>query len=154
MADGKKHTRLSDIPRRDPFKTPEGYYDNLEQRIHARIDQRPEARVFGLRVSLVKYATLGIAASIAAILIFLPGRQSDTSSPTAAELISKISGEECLAYLQHSDVAIEDLLSISEPELWNEAMEDTASPMQLSEEGEELLYEQFGVSDDENLQML
>jgi hypothetical protein len=159
MESEKKSKILSDIPKKDIFKTPEGYFDSLQARIERKIDrkEKPEGRIIGFPAKNVKYISLAIAASIALLIIFLPWKANDPASPSAAQLISEISDEECLAFLKTSEVEIDDLLGLSEPELWEEVMEEGNLPdaaNEINEEDEELLYERFGVSPDENLQML
>jgi hypothetical protein len=160
MSEEKKHKNLSDIPKKDIFKAPEGYFDTLQERIEMRIAGKEkrtnESYVIGIPADKFKYISLAIAASVALLIMFLPARQSDPASLSAAELIAQISDEDCLAFLQSSELEIDDLLGLSEPELWNEVMDEGVpdATNDLKEEDADLLYEQYGVSEDENLQML
>jgi hypothetical protein len=157
MSSEKKHRNLDDIPKKDIFKAPEGYFDSLQNRINERVSgHRPEGRIIGMPASRVKYISLAIAAAIALLIVFLPARQTDPASPSAAELISAISNEDALAFLKASDVEIDDLLGLSEPELWDEVIVDAVpdTTTDISNTDAETLYEQYGVSSDENMQLL
>lgn len=157
MSVDKKHESLSDIPKKDIFNAPEGYFDSLQKRIDLRVSgQRPEARILGMPAAKVRYISLAVAASIALLIIFLPARQTDPGSPSAAQLISEISNEEALAFLQASDVEIDDLLGLSQPELWDEVIVDAVpdTTTDISNTDAETLYEQYGVSSDEDMQLL
>lgn len=156
MSSEEKDKNLSNIPKKDVFKAPDGYFDSLQERIDRRVQgKRPEGRVIGLPVSRVKYISLAIAASIALLIIFLPSRQNDPASPSAADLISQISDEEALAFLRVSEVEIDDLLGLAEPELWDDAIEDAVPDTTNDLDTDaDILYEQYGVSPDENLQLL
>jgi hypothetical protein len=157
MSSGEKHEKLTDIPKKDIFQAPDGYFDSLQAKIDERVKgKRPEGRIIGLPVSRIKYISLAVAASIALLIIFLPARQSDPDSPSAADLISEISDEEALAFLRVSEVEIDDILGLAEPELWNDAIEDAVpdTTNDLDNTDADILYEQYGVSPDENLQLL
>ena len=154
----KEPERLSNIPKKDIFKAPEGYFDSLQENISRRIAERkkPAGKTIAFRVERWKYVTLAAAAVITLLIIFLPSRQVDLHSPSAAELIAQITDEECLAFLKSSELEIDDLLGLSEPELWDEVIVDAVpdDAEEWKKEDEEMLYERFGVSPDENLQIL
>jgi hypothetical protein len=156
MVDEKENSELSNIPKKDIFKAPDGYFDSLQARLDQRIKGKAEAKVIGLSVSKLKYIALAAAAAVAILIVFLPAKQTDSSSPSAADLISQISDEDCLAFLQSSDLEIDDLLNLSEPELWGDAIEgaipDAASD--LDDADADLLYERYGITPDENMQTL
>jgi hypothetical protein len=154
----KEPERLSNIPKKDIFKAPEGYFDSLQGNISRRIaeSKKPVGKTIAFRVERWKYVSLAAAAVITLLIIFLPSRQADLHSPSAAELIAQITDEECLAFLKSSELEIDDLLGLSEPELWDEVIVDAVpdDAEEWKEEDEEILYERFGVSPDENLQIL
>jgi hypothetical protein len=158
MGSEKEHDPLSNIPKKDIFKTPDGYFDALPENISRRIAEsnKPAGKSIVFRVERWKYITLAAAAVITLLIIFLPSRQVDRHSPSAAELIAQITDEECLAFLKNSDVEIDDLLGLSEPGLWNEVIGDAVpdAEEEWNEKDEEMIYERFGVSPDENLQIL
>jgi hypothetical protein len=157
MNSEKEPESLSNLPKKDIFRAPDGYFDSLPDKISSRIaSQKPAGKTIPFRMERWKYATLAAAAVITLLIIFLPSRQTDQDSPSAADLIAEITDEECLAFLKTSEVEIDDLLGLSDPGLWNEVIGDAVpdSTEQWNEEDEEILYERFGVSPDENLQIL
>ena len=156
MGSDKEHKKISDIPKKDIFTTPEGYFESLQGRIDKRIAKKgkPEAKILGLPAERVKYISLAIAASVLLLMLFLPSRQSNPASPSAADLIAQISDQDCMTFLKNSDIEIDDMLSLAEPELWEDALDNIPNATDSLDQGDlDLLYEQYGVSPDENLQM-
>ncbi len=157
MSKDKKYHNLDDITKKDIFKAPENYFESLQGRIEKRIEsQKPETRILGMSVNTTKYVALAVAASIALLIVFLPSKLTDLSSPSAAELIASISDEEALTFLRLSDVEVDDLLDLSEPGLWDGVMDDSIPDTtdDIIEQDEDFLYEQYGVTKDDNMQLL
>jgi hypothetical protein len=156
MAKRRDHTKLSDIPKKDIFKTPEGYFDSLEERISQKISASKEGKVVKFNLSTPwKYTSLAAAAIITLLVLFLPSVIAIYSQKTSAEeLIAQIASDDLLEYLKTTDLEVDDILSLPAPELWEEAMKDAVADPEWNEQDDDFLYEQYGVTPDENLQML
>jgi hypothetical protein len=100
--------RLDEIPKKSLFEVPDGYFEELPGVIQARvaipiaIGTEPEA-AWG-RLAL-RYALPVIALAAAAIFII---NREPVRSPE--EVIASLESEQLVAYLEETDVNIEDLL--------------------------------------------
>lgn len=97
--------KLEEIPKKAFFEVPDGYFDKLPELIQARITKNtpPETRPY-LRYAL-QYA-LPIVILLVAALIFLKPHQP----PDAESLLASVSTEELAAYLEQSDISLDELL--------------------------------------------
>jgi hypothetical protein len=99
--------RLEDIPKKQPFTVPEGYFDDLPMRIQARL-QKPEAHPFwstnwGLSLKLTVPV---LAIGVVAILFWnIPTQSKD---PFAK--LDTIPSEQLLAYLESDAITTEEVI--------------------------------------------
>ena len=100
---------------------------------------------------VVRNISLAAAAVIAILIVALP-LMLDKPTPSAEQLIAKLSAEDCLYYLQHSDMETAEILSIVDTDNLFVENEQALPPAEMSEEDLELLYELYGVTDDYKLQ--
>ncbi|MGA0558451.1 hypothetical protein ACO2Q8_17450 [Larkinella sp. VNQ87] len=106
----KKQIRLDELDRQHPlrqlpFTTPEGYFDTLPSRIQAQTAQRAAHRPV-LNWSWPRsVATLAGAGLVAALVWFTYPEQQKSLEP---ELLSNVSKESVLDYLQEQDIYLED----------------------------------------------
>jgi hypothetical protein len=100
--------RLEEIPKKDIFEVPDGYFDKLPGVIQSRIaDPRPASiTVASYRLAL-KYAVPVVVITLAAFFIF---RGNDPVSNNPEEMLAAVSTEELATYLAESDISTEDLL--------------------------------------------
>lgn len=101
--------KLEDIPKKNVFKAPEGYFDKLPGIIQSRIAEKETkpagAPSFGW---VLRYALPLLAVGIALIFIF---RQPATMT-NPEELLASVSAEELTFYLVESDLSTEELLDL------------------------------------------
>lgn len=97
--------KLEDLPKKNVFKAPEGYFDKLPGILQSRIaekETKPSREAsFGW---VLRYALPLLVVGIALVLIF---RQPDANPE---ELLATVSAEELTAYLVESDLSTEELL--------------------------------------------
>ncbi|NOS92232.1 MAG: hypothetical protein HOP30_09945 [Cyclobacteriaceae bacterium] len=99
--------KLEDIPKAQPFKVPDNYFEDLPMRIQARI-QKPErksvwAGEWGLALKLaIPVLVIGIGA-----VIFWPSVKVD-SDPIAN--LDSVPTSELLAYLESDEISTEEIL--------------------------------------------
>ena len=101
--------RLEDIPKKNIFETPEGYFDELPNIIQARVAEKNKASSpipsFGL---VLRYA---IPVVVVAFTLFFIFRQDDVlRSPD--QMLATISSEELTYYLVESDFTTDELLDL------------------------------------------
>ena len=105
----KKKIKLEDLKRKDIFITPEGYFQDLSNRIQERIDLQ---EVKGVRPvhQLVPKKMYYIAASVAvflmaAILLLLAPKETTS----VQNLLAEVSTEDMVEYLEMSDMSVVEI---------------------------------------------
>lgn len=97
--------KLEDIPKKNVFEVPEGYFDRLPGIIQARtavVKRNPW--IYYLRYS-VKYALPVIVIGVVSFFYL-----AKPEVQTAEELLSSVDTPNLIAYLEDSDVSSDDLL--------------------------------------------
>ncbi|MEZ4944175.1 MAG: hypothetical protein R2804_01490 [Cyclobacteriaceae bacterium] len=104
--------KLEDIPKKNLFKEPEGYFDELPGIIQSRI-AKEEAKPLGIPSFglVLRYALPVLAVGLALFLIF---RQSDLMSSNPEELLASVDTEALSNYLIESDLTTEELLDYAD----------------------------------------
>ena len=123
--------KLEDIPKKDLFEAPEGYFDRLPGVIQARVAE--SSKKTGWLPSFqgsLKYALPVLAIGVAAVFYL---NKSDEQSPES--LLASIDSAELVAYLEDTDISADDLIdgvSLNEDEV-NAIQESTASEIGLED---------------------
>lgn len=136
--DGLKNRGLGN----DPFPAPEGYFDDLSQRIQQRIAQEDESEKQPTRVVRLAprwyYAAAAVAVLGLAIWLINPFRE--TTAPVAEvneeqvqTLLAEVSNQELIDYLQMSAVDVTVSVSLTEEEQ-EELLEQELDSYDLPEE--------------------
>jgi hypothetical protein len=135
--------RLEDIPKKNIFETPEGYFDELPGIIQSRIVEKSRTTSpfpsFGLAL---RYAVPVLAIAIALFFVF----RSNAPLGNPDELLASVSTEELTYYLVESDFTTDELLDLVDlsdedinalndeilyPELDSELLEEYADDLLL-----------------------
>lgn len=98
--------KLEDLPKKQVFNAPDGYFDNLPQRIQQRIAESTPRRTAWYFQYKLQYALPVIMLTILGIWM-MP--ESKNSSDIEAMLAS-VETQEILNYLDQSDLTTEELL--------------------------------------------
>lgn len=101
--------KLEDIPKKNIFEVPEGYFEKLPGIIQARVIKPEPVRIW---VTSLKYALPVLAIMAFGIFWF-----SGNSEKSFDEQLASIQTEQLIAYLNDADLQIDDL---SETVGWNE----------------------------------
>lgn len=101
--------RLEDIPKKNIFQVPDGYFEKLPGVIHARV-AKPEKAVWF--VPMLKYALPVLAVVVLGILWF-----SNPKGNSFDEQLASIQTEQLIAYLDDSDLNFDEL---TESVTWSE----------------------------------
>jgi hypothetical protein len=135
--------KLEDIPKKDIFEAPEGYFDRLPGLIQARVS-KPVADapwVLSLRMTLRYAVPILVVGVISWLYLRMPG------SPSAEDMIASVDSNNLVAYLQESDITADDLLEnlqLSDEDA--EAIQNrTYNELQMNEEDMEYLSNEFGI---------
>lgn len=97
--------KLEDIPKKEIFDVPEGYFDKLPGIIQARVAREVTPRFSMARFTL-RYALPAMMVVVAAVLWFMP--QSSSTDPEA--LLAGIQTEELVAFISEGDLSTEELM--------------------------------------------
>ena len=102
----KEPFNLEDRPRQHPFQVPEGYFDELPQRIQQRVRQQATVPGWLQWVQSQRLALATVACAVLVVLGFLFVQRPE--SRQAAVLIQDLSQTEIIAYLVASPLAFDD----------------------------------------------
>ena len=102
--------KLEDIPKKNPFEVPDGYFDKLPTIIQSRVSN-PGHRVSGATRYVLQFAMPVILIAVVAALFWISRPNADIS---AESMLASIETEELVAYLKDSDFTTEELLNAAE----------------------------------------
>jgi hypothetical protein len=97
--------KLEDIPKKEIFNVPEGYFDKLPTQIQSRVAGR-EKRDFTF-VGNLKYALPIVTLLVVGIFWFYPMRQQQQDSTA---MLATVNTEDLVAYLNESDLSTDEVL--------------------------------------------
>lgn len=100
-------SKLEDIPKKDFFTVPEGYFDMLPLKIQARIEaSEPQRRI---QQPVLRYAlTYALPLLVAAIVVFFSTR----SQPNAEAMLASVETAALVQYLAESELTTDMLESV------------------------------------------
>ena len=114
--------KLEDIPKKEIFNVPEGYFDKLPGVIQSRVaedEKRTSSPV--LRMAL-QYGLPSFAIVVIAVLLFF---KPDTADHSAESILASIETPDLVAYLHETDMSTDELL--------DEVLLDTQDAEQIEE---------------------
>lgn len=99
--------QLSDIPRKNIFEVPEGYFDRLPAIIQARTQSSASVRPRFSGNPVVRYAfySLLVVLSVAALYLWL----QPPAHPSAESLLAEVEVEYLMEYLEESDISVDEV---------------------------------------------
>jgi hypothetical protein len=90
---------LENIPKKNIFEVPDGYFDKLPSRIQARLDmEKPKAQQRPYFRYALQYALPVVLVVVAAIFIFKP------KSTSSEDILATVSTEQLIVYLDEVDL--------------------------------------------------
>ena len=99
--------KLEDIPKKEVFKVPEGYFENLPSIIQARVAQQSRQKEIRPVLTYALQYALPVVAFFALGLFWFIGKNE---TPTAESILASIQTEDLVAYLDEADMTTEELL--------------------------------------------
>ncbi len=100
--------KLEDIPKKNFFEVPDGYFDRLPMQIQAKIEKSSSPRILPAWNLVFRYALPVIIAGFALTYFLRPKSLQETE-----ELLANISNEHLIAYLHETDISESELLEIA-----------------------------------------
>lgn len=108
-----KRINLSELPKQDPFLKPEGYLEDLPQRVQQRINTRPAGIWSGLEHLLVSprlQLVFSLTVLLIASLIFFQQEEATYNDPAAYVILNNTTEQEIVNYLSNtSSLSLQDL---------------------------------------------
>ena len=134
--------KLEDIPRKNVFEVPEGYFDRLPGIIQARVAEKENSHAWSpyFRYSL-QYALPALILVVASIFYF---RTPEALS--VQDLLASVDSEQLVAYLGESDLNTDELLEFVslDPNEVAAIQESSLDEIGLSDEDVDGLSDEFG----------
>jgi hypothetical protein len=96
--------KLDEIPKKNIFELPDGYFDRLPLQIQARLETPAQTSSVSVWNLALRYALPSVIAVFALVYFFRP------KSYEPEELLAGIASEHLIAYLNDSDISESDLL--------------------------------------------
>jgi hypothetical protein len=135
--------KLEDIPKKNIFEVPEGYFEKLPGIIQARVAKPEPTRWF---VPALKFA-LPILAFLAVGIFWFTSQ----TGKSIEDQLSGIQTEQLIAYLDDSDLTMDDLaetVTWSDTDL-NELEEKVYSSIEVTGDELDILLEEFNVDSED-----
>lgn len=127
--------KLEDIPKKQIFEVPEGYFDKLPGVIQSRIaEQNPVREKVSYFAFTLRYALPAIVLIAASVFVY---QNYYNPQPTdAASMLATVGSQDLVDYLDEDEVTIEDILEDLEA---GEINADELNTMELDFSEEDLL---------------
>lgn len=134
--------KLEDIPKKEIFTVPDGYFERLPGTIQSRVTtSKAESSVY-LKVALRYALPALLVGTIAWFWITSSGPQ-----PTAEDLVAEIATEDLIAYINESDLTTEEILnSVTLNNSDADAIQSSAYELDLSEESMESILDEIDIN--------
>lgn len=101
--------RLEDIPKKQSFKVPDGYFEDLPMRIQARIEtEKPKSVVSFSYGKLALLYTLPIILIGIVSVVVWNNYAAKTEDPLVA--LENVAAEQLVAYLENDEISADDIL--------------------------------------------
>ncbi len=108
MSKEKIMQKLENIPKKNIYQVPDGYFDDLPGIIQARVArENPKKEVIFSWVSTLKYALPALLIGVAGLFWYT---QSTNQPMDADAILATIETEALVAYINESDMSTEELL--------------------------------------------
>jgi hypothetical protein len=101
--------RLEDIPKKQNFKVPDGYFDELPMRIQARIEANKPTSVvsFSYGKLALRYALPVVLVGVISVVLW-NNYSAKSEDPMAA--LENIPAEQLVAYLESDEISTDDII--------------------------------------------
>ncbi|UXP30887.1 hypothetical protein N6H18_11040 [Reichenbachiella agarivorans] len=140
----KKNISLNDIPKKEGFIAPEGFFDSFIDELEQVIDQREQAREANKIPAVEKDWWMAVAASIAVLLIagvvfWINGSKDEQ----VTDYWDDVSSEQIAFYLENSALDTETLLEQVDLALLTTDQDELMGLDEVSDEDMNMIIEQY-----------
>jgi hypothetical protein len=99
--------KLEDIPKKEVFNVPDGYFDKLPGVIQSRVAESEERTSRPVFRMALQYGLPSLAIVVIAVLLFF---KPDTADHSAESILASIETPDLVAYLNETDISTDELL--------------------------------------------
>lgn len=145
--------KLEDLPKKEPFKAPDNYFESFPFRMQQRVSQlSTEKKPAIYQNPVFKYSlAFVLIISLAFVLTLYKGKNSNNPD----NWLSKVSDEELLFYLKENNYQFDDFFH-DETDIWNQLLDEENELMELETLKDDLLEKyleqlDFEINIDENI---
>jgi hypothetical protein len=133
--------KLNEIPKKDIFNVPDGYFDSLPSRIEQKLDDKSGGRIVPMNNRVWKFIGYAAAASVVLIAIVWFSLSTPDTNPSTEQLLASVSTEDLVIFLEGEDLDVKEIVDFV-PGVMEEDEVDFL-PFDLDEQDIQLLYEEF-----------
>ena len=139
--------KLEDIDKKNIYKVPERYFDELPMKIQAKIEKQSATREHALNWNL--WWKIAVPA-MAVVLFFVLIKTPETARPqTPEELLAQVSANDVIAYLELTDISTDEILEeIDIAAIEMDFAEDPIMGLQFEDDDIELLLDDYGIDEE------
>jgi hypothetical protein len=126
---------LEDINKKNIFKVPDQYFEEFPERLQDRIRKESKKRE-GKLISLPPFVRMAVAASVLILITFVLFLLQN-NQPSVDQLLAEVPTESLIAYLEESDMSVDELIETIDVGLINsddDFMDPTLIPDQTIDE--------------------
>ncbi len=118
--------KLDDIHKKNIYKVPDEYFDDLPGRIQKRISEKNTPREsFSFNWSLTTKIALPVAAMIAIILlVVLNPRENNSTNLSYEAMLENVSSESMISFLELEDITSDDIIHSIDVQQLDENFQD------------------------------
>ncbi len=118
--------KLDDIHKKNIYKVPDEYFDDLPGRIQKRISEKNTPREsFSFNWSLTTKITLPVAAMIAIVLlVVLNPRENNSTNLSYEAMLENVSSESMISFLELEDITSDDIIHSIDVQQLDENFQD------------------------------
>jgi len=147
MKNNKRHIeKLNDIDKTQHFKVPAGYFDELQNDVLNKIDAEanPKGMIVPFRAFYAVAASIALLA-VSILTLWYFSTHSGRIEASYSELLSEVSDDEIIAYLEYSDVSYSEIGNYVYDDAEIQEKEDPTEFFEFEEEEADALLEYYSL---------
>jgi hypothetical protein len=132
--------KLDDIPKKDIFNVPDGYFENLPSVIQSRVSEKSRERTFLPAFSYaLRYALPVVILGVIGYFWFDPAKPE-----TAESILASIETQDLVAYINETELTTDELLESVQLDANDvDQLEDQIYGQELSDEDLEVILDEI-----------
>ena len=136
--------KLEEINKKNIYKVPDQYFDQLPMRIQSRVDAQKPVNRFTFSWNFA--AKIAVPAMV--LLLFYFGIDNSNTGQSTEQLLAMVDTEDIIAYLETTDITTDEILEqidLSTIELDFADEESMMQDIEMDVEDMDILFDEFGI---------